>query len=72
MSKFQPGFDSRRNTAGGKGRAPSSRSISAKIRSTLGRDADAILEQVQTLARAGDAEAITAAAFLLGSALRTQ
>lgn len=51
MTTFQPGADSRRNR---KGRPPSSRTLAALIRSTIGRDAPAILERIRLLAVAGD------------------
>lgn len=64
---FKPGTDSRRNTS--RGRAPSTRTLTALIRATLGRDAPAIVERVRTLAAAGDPQAISAAAVLLAATI---
>lgn len=66
MTAFQPGADSRRNR---KGRPPSSRTLAALIRSTIGRDAPAILERIHLLAVAGDPQAIAAAAVLLAATI---
>jgi hypothetical protein len=66
---FKPGPDPRRNLDGGEGRAPSSRSLAAIVRTTLGRDASVIVERVRTLAAAGDPSAINAAAVLLAAAI---
>lgn len=64
---FKPGADSRRNTS--RGRAPSTRTLAALIRTTLGRDAPAIVERVRTLAASGDPQAISAAAVLLAATI---
>ncbi len=56
--------ESKRNRAG---RPPSSRTLSAMIRNTLGRDAPAIVERVRVLAQAGDPQAVSAAAVLLAA-----
>lgn len=63
---FKTGTDARRNTGG---RAPSTRTLSALIRASLGRDAPAIVERVRTLAAAGDPAAISAAAVLLAATI---
>ncbi|GAB1424251.1 hypothetical protein MASR2M16_14850 [Thauera terpenica] len=39
------------------------------IRGRLGRDAEAIVEQVAVLAKAGDPQALLAAAVLIGAAI---
>lgn len=56
----------KRNRAG---RPPSSRSLSAMIRNTLGRDAPAIVERVRVLAQSGDPQAVSAAAVLIASTI---
>lgn len=66
MSAFAAGPDPRRNTAG---RAPSSRTIAAQIRSTLGRDAPALLARLRVLAATGDPAAVAAAATLLAATI---
>lgn len=64
---FKPGADPRRNTS--RGRAPSTRTLAALIRSTIGRDAPTIVARVRTLAAAGDPQAISAAAVLLAATI---
>lgn len=66
MSQFQAGDDSRRNRAG---RPPSSRSIAAHIRATLGRDTPAIIERLRVLAQAGDPTAVAAVATLIAATI---
>jgi len=65
---FKSGADPRRNTSGG--RSPSTRTISALIRATIGRDAPAIVARVRTMAAAGDPQAIGAAAALLAATIK--
>lgn len=66
---FQPGQDTRRNVTAG--RPPSTRTILAAIRRTLGRDTEQICEQVRTLAAVGDPTAVAAAATLLAAVIAT-
>ncbi len=65
---FAPGPDPRRNT---RGRPPSSASIASAIRKGFGRDAGVLIDRIKRDALAGDADALVAAAFLLGSAIRS-
>lgn len=64
---FSPGLDHRRNTRDG--RPPTTRTLVALIRTTLGRDAPAIVERLRTQAAAGDPQAISAAAVLLAATI---
>lgn len=64
---FKSGHDPRRNVSGG--RSPSTRTLSALIRSTIGRDAPVIVARVRTMAAAGDPQAIAAAASLLAATI---
>lgn len=67
--QFPRGHDARRSRAAA-GRGPSASSIASVIRLTLGRDAALLCEQVQVLARAGDPQALCAAAALLAAVAR--
>ena len=67
MTVFVVGTDNRRNRSG---RPPSTRTLAALIRSTLGRDAPAIVERIRVMAQAGDPAAITAAAVLLAATIQ--
>ena len=66
---FKSGVDPRRNID--RGRSPSTRTLAALIRTTLGRDAPDIVARVRTLAAAGDPQAVSAAAVLLAATIES-
>lgn len=64
-SRFQPGQDARRF----RGAAPTSSSLERAVRLGLGPIAGKIIENVKSLALAGDPDATVAAATLLAAVL---
>lgn len=66
---FKQGDDCRRN---GSGRPPSSRTIAALVRRTIGRDAPEIIERLRVQAKAGDPNALQACASLLAATIETK
>lgn len=63
---FKSGDDNRRNLGG---RAPSSRSMSASIRKSVGRNLQTVLDKTSELAAQGNPEAILASAILIAATL---
>lgn len=69
---FKPGVDPRREAARRSprtGRPVGAKTLGKLIRGRLGRDAEAIVDQVAVLAKAGDPQALLAAAVLIGAAI---
>lgn len=69
---FTSGADPRREAARRSplnGRPVSAKTISKLIRGRLGRDAEAIIDQIAVLAKAGDQTATLAAAVLLAATI---
>ena len=68
---FQRGNDPRRNaTVAGSGRTPAPDKLEAAVRSVLGRDVKARLEQLDVLAASGDPAAVVASAVLLAAVIQ--
>lgn len=68
--QFTRGPDTRRNLTGG--RAPSPTTMASAVRSILGRNFRARLQQLEILADAGDPAAVVACATLLAAAMTQQ